>query len=66
MLFLFWVYFSLVPFLLPLLVEFVEYIIEMVKPRLRKLVDTEEAMNKFVVDYKIPPNVSLRYCKMGE
>ena len=66
MLFLFWVYFSLVPFLLPLLVEFVEYIIEMVKSRLRKLVDTEEAMNKFVVDYKIPPNVSLRYCKMGE
>ena len=66
MLFLFWVYFSLVPFLLPLLVEFVEYIIEMVKSRLRKLVDTEEAMNKFVVDYKIPPNISLRHCKMGE
>ena len=66
MLFLSWVYFSLVPFLLPLLVEFVEYIIEMVKSRLRKLVDTEEAMNKFVVDYKIPPNISLRHCKMGE
>ena len=23
-------------------------------------------MNKFIADYKIPPNVSLRHCKMGE
>ena len=38
----------------------------MAKLRLRKLVDTEEAMNKFIVDYRIPPNVSLRHCKMGE
>ena len=38
----------------------------MVKSRLRKLVDTEEAMSKFIADYKIPPNVSLRHCKMGE
>ena len=38
----------------------------MVKLRLRKLVDTEEAMEKFIVDYRIPPNVSLRHCKMGE
>ena len=38
----------------------------MAKSRLRKLVDTEEAMNKFIVDYRIPPNVSLRHCKMGE
>ena len=38
----------------------------MVKSRLRKLVDTEEAMNKFIADYKIPPNVRLRHCKMGE
>ena len=38
----------------------------MVKLRLRKLVDTEEAMEKFIADYKIPPNVSLRHCKMGE
>ena len=38
----------------------------MTKLRLRKLVNTEEAMNKFVVDYRIPPNVSLRHCKMGE
>ena len=34
--------------------------------RLRKLVDTEEAMEKFIVDYRITPNVSLRHCKMGE
>ena len=38
----------------------------MAKLRLRKLVDTEEAMNKFIVDYRIPPNVSMRHCKMGE
>ena len=36
----------------------------MVKLRFRKLVDTEEAMEKFIADYRIPPNV--RYCKMGE
>ena len=33
--------------------------------RLRKLVETEEAIEKFIVDYRIPPNVSLRHCKMG-
>ena len=38
----------------------------MVKLRLRKLVDTEEAMEKFIANYRIPPNVSLRHCKMGE
>ena len=38
----------------------------MAKSRLRKLVDTEEAMKKFIADYRIPPNVSLRHCKMGE
>ena len=38
----------------------------MAKSRLRKLVDTEETMNKFIADYRIPPNVSLRHCKMGE
>ena len=38
----------------------------MVKLRLRKLVDTEEAMEKFIADYRIPPNVSLRHYKMGE
>ena len=38
----------------------------MAKSRLRKLVDTKEAMKKFIVDCRIPPNVSLRHCKMGE
>ena len=38
----------------------------MVKLRLRKLVDTEEAMEKFIADYRIPSNVSLRHCKIGE
>ena len=28
--------------------------------------DLEEAMKKFVVDYKIPNNVGLRYCKEGD
>ena len=34
--------------------------------KLKKLVKTEEAMEKFVADYRIPSNVSLRYCKEGE
>ena len=34
--------------------------------KLRKLVDTEKAMEKFIADYRIPPNVSLRHCKMRE
>ena len=38
----------------------------MAKLRLRKLVDTEEAMKKFIADYRIPSNVSLRHCKIGE
>ena len=38
----------------------------MAKSRLRKLVDTKETMKKFIADYKIPSNVSLRHCKMGE
>ena len=38
----------------------------MAKSRLRKLVDTEEAMNEFIADYRIPPNVSLWHCKMGK
>ena len=38
----------------------------MVKLRLKKLVDTEEAMEKFITDYRIPPNMSLRHYKMGE
>ena len=34
--------------------------------KLKKLVETEEAMEKFIADYRIPPNVSLRHCKVGE
>ena len=34
--------------------------------KLRELVDTEEAMEKFIADYRIPPNISLRHCKMRE
>ena len=34
--------------------------------KLRKLVETEETMEKFIADYRIPPNVSLRHYKVGE
>ena len=34
--------------------------------KLKKLVETEEAMEKFIAEYGIPPNVSLRHCKEGE
>ena len=34
--------------------------------RFKKLVESEEAMEKFVADYKIPNNVGLRYCKEGD
>ena len=34
--------------------------------RFKKLVKSEEAMEKFVTDYKIPSNVGLRYCEEGE
>ena len=39
--------------------------------RFKKLVESEEAMEKFIADYKIPNNVGpnnvgLRYCKEGE
>ena len=34
--------------------------------KLKKLVEIEEAMEKFIADYRIPPNVSLRHCKVGE
>ena len=33
--------------------------------KLKKLVETEEAMEKFIADYRIPPNVGLRYCEEG-
>ena len=34
--------------------------------RFKKLVESEEAMEKFIANYKIPSNVGLRYCKEGE
>ena len=34
--------------------------------RFKKLVKSEEAMEKFIADYRIPSNVGLRYCKEGE
>ena len=34
--------------------------------KLKKLVETEEAMEKFIANYRIPSNVSLWHCKEGE
>ena len=34
--------------------------------KLKKLVEIEEAMEKFIADYKIPPNMGLRYYEEGE
>ena len=34
--------------------------------RFKKLVEYEEAMEKFIADYRIPNNVGLRYYKEGE
>ena len=34
--------------------------------RFKKLVESEEAMEKFVANYKIPNNVGLGYCKEGD
>ena len=34
--------------------------------KLKKLVESEKAMEKFVADYRIPRNVGLRYCEEGE
>ena len=34
--------------------------------RFKKLVESEEAMEQFIADYRIPSNVGLRYCKEGE
>ena len=33
---------------------------------MKKLVEIEEAMEKFIADHRIPPNMSLRYSKEGE
>ena len=34
--------------------------------RFKKLVESEEAMEKFIADYRIPSTVGLRYCKEGD
>ena len=34
--------------------------------RFKKLVESEEAMEKFIADYRIPSNVGLRYYKEGK
>ena len=34
--------------------------------RFKKLVESEEAMEKFIADYRIPNNVGLKYCEEGE
>ena len=34
--------------------------------RFKRLVESEEAMEKFITDYRIPSNVGLRYCKKDE
>ena len=34
--------------------------------RFKSLVDSKERIEKFKADYRIPPNVGLRYCKKGE
>ena len=34
--------------------------------RFKKLVESEEAMEKFIADYRIPSNVGLRYCEESE
>ena len=34
--------------------------------RFKKLVESEEAMEQFIADYRIPSNIGMRYCKEGE
>ena len=34
--------------------------------RFKRLVELEEAMEKFIADYRIPNTVGLRYCKESE
>ena len=34
--------------------------------RFKSLVDSKKRIEKFKADYRIPPNVGLRYCKEGE
>ena len=34
--------------------------------RFKKLVESKEAMDKFIANYRIPSNVGLKYCKEGK
>ena len=34
--------------------------------RFKRLVESKEAIEKFIADYRIPNTVGLRYCKEGE
>ena len=34
--------------------------------RFKKLVESKEAMEKFIANYRIPSNVGLRYCEEGK
>ena len=34
--------------------------------RFKRLVESEEAMEKFITNYRIPNTIGLRYCKEGE
>ena len=34
--------------------------------RFKRLVESEEAMEKFIADYRIPNIIGLRYCKEGD
>ena len=34
--------------------------------RFKRLIESEEAMKKFITDYRIPNTVGLRYCKEGD
>ena len=34
--------------------------------KLKKLVEFEEAIEKFITNYRIPPNIGLRYSEEGE
>ena len=34
--------------------------------RFKRLVESEDAMEKFIADYRIPNTVGLRYCKEGD
>nr|POE91869.1 hypothetical protein CFP56_74170 [Quercus suber] len=52
------------------LAHYLKKIVILLRPwgmgKFKKLVESDEMINKFIVDYGIPNNVSLKYCKEGE